>query len=111
MVGDEDQSIYSWRGAEITNLLDFQKNYPEAQVIRLEQNYRSTKKILAAADAVIGRNTQRLGKTLWTDGDEGDSIVVIEGTNDLDEARQIANQFWTCTRGDCRWRTSRCSTA
>ncbi|HBF33307.1 TPA: ATP-dependent DNA helicase PcrA [Candidatus Sumerlaeota bacterium] len=93
VVGDEDQSIYSWRGAEITNLLEFQERFPDAFIIRLEQNYRSTGSILEASHAVISRNTQRLGKRLWTDGAKGDPIIVLEGANETDEARRIAEQI------------------
>ena len=78
-VGDEDQSIYSWRGANIRNILDFEKDFPGAKVIRLEQNYRSTKKILAAASAVVENNLARKGKTLWTAGEKGESIVFLQG--------------------------------
>ncbi len=75
VVGDEDQSIYGWRGADIRNILDFQRDFPEATQIKLEQNYRSTQKILDAASSVIANNTQRLGKTLWTDLGAGHSIT------------------------------------
>ncbi|MDR3672289.1 MAG: UvrD-helicase domain-containing protein [Holophaga sp.] len=75
VVGDEDQSIYGWRGADIRNILDFQRDFPEATQIKLEQNYRSTQKILDAASSVIANNTQRLGKTLWTDLGAGNSIT------------------------------------
>jgi len=90
VVGDEDQSIYSWRGADIGNLLDFQKHFPEAKIIRLEQNYRSTQTILSAAAEVISRNRQRLGKTLWTDRGNGAPILAFEAVTDREEAAHIA---------------------
>lgn len=89
VVGDEDQSIYSWRGADITNLLDFQKHFPDAELIRLEQNYRSTGNILKAADAVISINTERLGKTLFTEGEEGPPIYVAVGRSETEEAEAV----------------------
>ncbi|MCX8036956.1 MAG: UvrD-helicase domain-containing protein [Candidatus Sumerlaeia bacterium] len=91
VVGDEDQSIYSWRGANIGNLLDFQAQFPDARLIRLEQNYRSTPVILDAASRVIARNSQRLGKTLWTERRSGPPILTLEADTDRDEADQVVN--------------------
>jgi DNA helicase-2/ATP-dependent DNA helicase PcrA len=91
VVGDEDQSIYSWRGADIRNILDFEKDYPGATVIRLEQNYRSTKTILEATGAVIANNLQRKGKTLWTDGGQGERIVLYEAPDAENEGLFIAH--------------------
>ncbi|MFM2134116.1 MAG: hypothetical protein RL156_1397 [Bacteroidota bacterium] len=91
VVGDDAQSIYRWRGADIRNILDFQKDYPEAKVVRLEQNYRSTKNILAAADAVIRNNRNQLPKELWTDNEEGNKIHVYSNRDDRDEADRVAN--------------------
>ncbi|MEI3579579.1 MAG: UvrD-helicase domain-containing protein [Acutalibacteraceae bacterium] len=79
VVGDDDQSIYKFRGANIENIMNFEKQFPGAMVIRLEQNYRCTKKILDAANEVIGHNTQRKGKTLWTENDEGSAGAGIPG--------------------------------
>ncbi len=93
VVGDEDQSIYSWRGANIKNILDFQKHFTDVKIIKLEQNYRSTKKILNAANEVIKNNSERLGKTLWTQNDEGSKIYVIRLENDTDEARYVADRI------------------
>ena len=91
VVGDDDQSIYKFRGATIENIMSFEKTYPEATVIRLEQNYRSTKNILSAANAVIENNAQRKGKTLWTDNDEGEKVGVHTSFSEADEANYIAN--------------------
>ena len=91
-VGDDDQSIYGWRGAKIQNIHDFQKDFADVEVVRLEQNYRSTSRILQAANALIGNNAERLGKNLWTDAGTGGPILVYSGYNDLDEARFIADR-------------------
>jgi DNA helicase-2/ATP-dependent DNA helicase PcrA len=91
VVGDEDQSIYGWRGADIRNILDFEHDYPDAVVIRLEQNYRSTKNILEAASAVVANNKERKGKWLWTDSGEGAKIGMYEAPDGENEALFIAN--------------------
>jgi len=93
VVGDEDQSIYRWRGAEIGNILDFERDYPDAVVIRLEQNYRSTGTILDAAGAVVAQNTQRKGKTLWTENPRGEKITLALLDDEVDEARYIATEI------------------
>lgn len=87
VVGDEDQSIYSFRGADIRNILDFERDFPGAKIVRLEQNYRSTGTILRAGNAVVQRNSERKGKTLWTDKPEGDPIRVLAAYDDREEAR------------------------
>lgn len=92
-VGDDDQSIYAWRGANVQNILNFEKDYPNATIIRLEQNYRSTKPILAAANGLIAHNSGRLGKNLWTETDS-DELVKISVTMDQgDEARIVAEEI------------------
>jgi len=91
VVGDEDQSIYGWRGADIRNILDFERDFPNATVIRLEQNYRSTKNILDAASAVVANNKERKGKWLWTDSGAGSPIVVYEAIDGTNEALFIAD--------------------
>ncbi len=93
VVGDDDQSIYSWRGARVENLRKFEKDFPGTQTIRLEQNYRSTEVILNAANAVIGHNHGRLGKTLWTEGDEGEPIQLYAAFNEVDEARFVIDRI------------------
>ncbi len=92
-VGDDDQSIYSWRGAQVENILKFERDFPNAKVIRLEQNYRSTPHILAAASGVIANNTGRLGKTLFTDLGEGDKVRVIGVWDGPEEARRVADEI------------------
>jgi len=91
VVGDEDQSIYSWRGADIRNILDFERDYPKAKVIRLEQNYRSTKTILDAASAVVANNQARKGKKLWTTAEAGEGVGVYPGFDAENEALFIAD--------------------
>jgi len=99
VVGDEDQSIYKWRGAEISNILDFERDYPGARVIRLEQNYRSTGNILDAAGAVVAQNSQRKGKRLWTENPRGDLIVAARLEDDVDEARYVTSEIGRLNRG------------
>jgi DNA helicase-2/ATP-dependent DNA helicase PcrA len=91
-VGDDDQSIYSWRGAEVTNILRFEKDFPGAKIVRLEQNYRSTSHILAAADGLIAHNAGRLGKTLWTDAGDGRKVRVIGVWDGPEEARRVGEE-------------------
>ena len=91
VVGDEDQSIYGWRGANIRNILDFERDFPGAVTIRLEQNYRSTKNILEAASAVVANNTERIGKWLWTDAGDGEKITLYESPDSENEALWIAD--------------------
>lgn len=86
VVGDEDQSIYKWRGADIRNILDFERDYPGAQIVKLEQNYRSTKNIIRAASDVISRNTSRKDKRLWTENEEGPPIVRVQLADERSEA-------------------------
>ena len=93
VVGDDDQSIYGWRGANIRNILDFEKDFPNTTVIKLEQNYRSTKKILDAANAVIQNNMTRKEKSLWTENDSGSIIHIYKADNEYDEARYVAEQI------------------
>ncbi len=93
VVGDDDQSIYSWRGAEVANILKFEKDFPGAKVIKLEQNYRSTPEILAAASGLIDANSQRLGKTLWTERNGGDKLRVIGVWDGPEEARRVGEEI------------------
>lgn len=97
-VGDEDQSIYGWRGAEIGNILRFETDFPGARVIRLEQNYRSTPAILAAASHLIAHNRDRLGKTLWTEAEAGESVKVTAVWDGEDEARRVGEEIESLQR-------------
>jgi DNA helicase II / ATP-dependent DNA helicase PcrA len=93
VVGDDWQSIYSWRGADMRNILNFQRDYPEAKIVKLEQNYRSTKKIINAANEVIKNNQNALKKTLWTDNNEGEHITLIKTNDDRKEAEKIVEMI------------------
>jgi DNA helicase-2/ATP-dependent DNA helicase PcrA len=97
VVGDDDQSIYGWRGAEISNLLDMEKHYPEVKVVKLEQNYRSTNTILNAANAVIKKNVRRRGKQLWSQNGHGTKISLYTCTDDEEEARTVV-ELIECAR-------------
>ncbi|MHC9083415.1 DNA helicase II [Luteimonas sp. RIT-PG2_3] len=106
VVGDDDQAIYGWRGAKVENVQRFLKDFPGAQTIRLEQNYRSTANILNAANAVIAHNPDRLGKQLWTDSGEGDGVDLYAAYNEIDEARFVIDRIGQWVRdggshGDC----------
>jgi DNA helicase-2/ATP-dependent DNA helicase PcrA len=98
VVGDEDQSIYGWRGANIRNILDFERDFPGASIIRLEQNYRSTKNILEAASAVVANNTERIGKWLWTEADAGQKLSLYEAPDSENEALWIADKVESSLR-------------
>src|SRR5690606_35096093 len=98
-VGDDDQSIYGWRGAEVDNILRFERDFPGAQVIRLERNYRSTSHILAAASGLISANKGRLGKTLWTESAGGEKVVARGVWDGEAESRLIADEIERARRG------------
>jgi DNA helicase-2/ATP-dependent DNA helicase PcrA len=99
VVGDDDQSIYMWRGADIRNILEFERDFPEATVIRLEENYRSTKIILRAASSVVANNRGRKGKELWTRNDEGSEIILMEADDEEEEGYRVADEIERLTRG------------
>ncbi len=100
VVGDEDQSIYKWRGADIRNILDFEHDFPNAQIFKLEQNYRSTKTILAAAGAVISHNRERKEKTLWTENESGEKVTYFTAMTERDEADFIAREIATLSEAN-----------
>ncbi|QTN47789.1 DNA helicase II [Ectopseudomonas mendocina] len=100
VVGDDDQSIYGWRGARIENIQQFSSDFPDTQVIRLEQNYRSTAGILKAANALIANNNGRLGKELWTDGGDGEPLALYAAFNEHDEARYVVETVEDALRKD-----------
>jgi len=93
VVGDDDQSIYGWRGAKVENILSYQKDFKNTRVVRLEQNYRSTANILKAANAVIENNAGRMGKQLWTEGNDGELIQLYTAYNEQDEARFVVDRI------------------
>jgi DNA helicase II / ATP-dependent DNA helicase PcrA len=93
VVGDDDQSIYRWRGADIRNILDFEKDFPETRVFRLEQNYRSTRNILKAAGSVVEKNKDRKGKTLWSEREPGEKLVLIETEDEREEAQSVVEKI------------------
>lgn len=99
VVGDDWQSIYSWRGADYTNILNFERDFPGARQIKLEQNYRSTEEILEVAHRVISKNTKRSDKKLWTNNRGGEPVELIVAGNEFDEAERVANQIWAMVAG------------
>jgi DNA helicase-2/ATP-dependent DNA helicase PcrA len=100
VVGDDDQSIYSWRGADIRNILEFERDYPEARIIRLEQNYRSTQAVLDVANAVVKHNRRRKGKNLWTGRGEGSTVTIVEVPDEHGEAQFVASEVQRLLRGE-----------
>ena len=102
--GDPDQSIYGWRGADVKNILSFEKDFPEAKTVKLEQNYRSTKHILSAAAAVIDHNLERKKKTLWTENASGDKLAFHSARDEEDEAIHIAMAIDRHVRSGKRYR-------
>ncbi|MBI2858525.1 MAG: DUF3553 domain-containing protein, partial [Chloroflexi bacterium] len=108
VVGDPDQSIYSWRFADLRNILSFEKDYPEAKVVFLEQNYRSTKRILEAASHVIAGNQKRKPKELWTENEPGEAISVVETYNEQEEAQFVVNEIEQLVQSD-RFRYGDCA--
>src|SRR4029079_11365618 len=111
VVGDDDQSIYSWRGADMRNILDFETDYPDAKVVKLEQNYRSTQTILDAAHAVVSRNAGRKDKKLWTDRGAGTAITLFDAYNEYEEAEFVARQVEKLVGGGGRTSMSRLLTS
>lgn len=103
VVGDEDQSIYRWRGADIKNILDFKKDFTDATVVKLEQNYRSTPTILNAANSLIKRNKGRLGKNLWTARQDNDAVKIVQKLGDIDEAKYVANRIYEIANNGSRY--------
>jgi len=101
VVGDDDQSIYSWRGADLNNILEFERDYPAARVVKLEQNYRSTGNILEAANAVVAHNAARKAKRLFTTAAAGEKVSLYLAVNERDEARYVAGEIERLARGEC----------
>lgn len=103
VVGDPDQSIYAWRGADLRNILDFEKDYPDATIVRLEQNYRSTKRILRLASTLIANNVERKDKTLWTENDEGEKAVFFTCQDERDEATMVTEKLRALNAAGTPW--------
>ena len=103
VVGDDDQSIYGWRGANIQNILDFEKDYPNAKIVKLEENYRSTQRILSAANAVISKNDNRAPKSLWTQNGEGTPLMLYTASTDKEEGAFVANTIKSMTMEDAMY--------
>src|SRR5688500_8777408 len=103
VVGDPDQSIYAWRGADIQNILDFEKDYPDAKVVKLEQNYRSTKTVLAIASKIIANNTQRKDKGLWTENEQGEKAKLFLCQDEHDEANIVTQQLKEAEKAGTSW--------
>jgi DNA helicase-2/ATP-dependent DNA helicase PcrA len=99
VVGDDAQSIYSFRGANIQNILNFKKDYPDFQLFKLEQNYRSTKSIVEAANSVIARNKDQIQKDVWTDNELGKPITILKTMTDNEEGKVIANKIYDLKQG------------
>ncbi|MBE9505062.1 MAG: UvrD-helicase domain-containing protein [Proteobacteria bacterium] len=102
VVGDDDQSIYRWRGADISNILDFERDFPGAHIVRLEQNYRSTQRILSAAGSVVEKNVGRKGKDLWTEVGEGELLTLCQTSNEYEEARYVLDEIGSIHGSDDR---------
>ncbi len=109
VVGDDDQSIYSWRGARVENMQKFRKHYPDYNLIRLEQNYRSSSNILSAANALISNNPSRIGKNLWTNKEDGKPLMLYSAYNELDEARYVVDTIESEIQSDHEHKLSDCA--
>src|ERR1700676_3881334 len=104
VVGDDDQSIYGWRGAEISNILEFERYFPDPKIVKLEQNYRSTNAILGAANSIIRHNPRRRPKSLWSENGDGQPIRIVEAPDDREEANYVVGEIQKQQLAEqCRW--------